>query len=124
MDYQTIFDEARKAGLEAGNNHKPTPMVVGQAKSLFSSEIDYNKPTEIVHQGVCGFAEIIVKNGRTGFAKWLKKNQGCRKHYYGGIYYWVSDFGQSMEKKEVFAKAFAKVLKSYDIDCYSTSRMD
>lgn len=36
----------------------------------------------------------------------------------------VGQFNQSMEKKEKFARAFAKVLTDADVKAYAQSRMD
>lgn len=42
----------------------------------------------------------------------------------GGLQYWVSQGGQSMQRKEAFARAFASVLKANGIDAFADSRMD
>ena len=123
QDWLDLYNKARQAGLEAGNNHQPTPMVVCE----HASPINDNSPVVnewVVNSGVCGFAEIIVRPGTCSFARWLTKNQLGRKSYYGGISIWVSDFGQSMEKKEKYAQAFAEILKENGINAYATSRMD
>lgn len=122
--FNELFQKAREAGLAAGSGHKPVPMVVGKAKDLLSNEIDYNKRTYFVPQGVCGFAWVSVRPGTSSFARWLVKNKLGRKAYEGGIQVWVSEFGQSMEKKEAFASAFAKVLQDAGINAYAGSRMD
>ena len=46
------------------------------------------------------------------------------KHYYGGWYVSVREFGQSMTRKEAYAEAFAKVLTEEGMSCYVDSRMD
>jgi hypothetical protein len=78
----------------------------------------------LVHEGPCGFAEIRLSKGNTSFARWAKKNAGFKKHYYGGLYYWVSNYNQSMERKYAFAKAACDVLRASGVDCFPTSRMD
>jgi hypothetical protein len=97
MDCQAIYNEAMKAGLQAGNEHQPTPMIV---------------------------AQIIIKPATCQFVRYLKSKGIGHKSYYGGWSWWVSQFGLSMEQKEKFAYAAADVLNKYGIKCYATSRMD
>lgn len=125
---QKIFDEALEAGKKAWAECTPTPMVVGEAKSLFSSGIDYSKPTYYVADGVCGFAWVTIKPARGKFVSWLKKNKIGRTGTYGG---WMissnvnkSDFSQSMQRKEAFCEAFAKVLRNHGLNAYAESRLD
>ena len=77
-----------------------------------------------VSEGPCGFAEVRLHKGNTSFAHWAKKNAGFRKHYYGGLSFWVSDFGQSAVRKEAFARAAATVLKKHGIAAYASSQLD
>ncbi len=121
-NFEQIYLEGYAAGMEAGKACVPAPMIVGTAKGL-SDQIDYSKPTHFVSQGVCGFAWVHIK-GNTAFGRWAKKTQKARSSYYGGLDIWCSEFGQSMEQKEAWARAFAKVLGSHGIEAYSTSRMD
>jgi len=111
--FDTLWNEACKQGNEAANNHTPQTMVVSSDTTQW-----------VVPEGVCGFAEIRLPKGNTSFAHWAKKNADFSKHYYGGLYYWVSGYGQSMEKKETFARKACEVLNAGGIDCYPTSRMD
>lgn len=120
-----IYAEAIEAGVRAGNNHNPTPMIVQQ----HANPLDDNSPVvrtfEPVMGGVCGFAWVNIKPGNSSFCRWLK-SQGIVDHvsYYGGYDLWCSDFNQSMERKEAWADAIAKVLNSYGIKAHSMSRMD
>lgn len=108
-----LFAKAHKAGMDAGQAVNPTPMVVqGGGKSYF------------VGEGVCGFASVIIKPARGKFVTWLKANKNTYKHYYGGIALFVSEFGQSLTRKEAYASAFVKVLKDSGINAYVDSRMD
>ena len=108
-----LWNKACKQGDEAANSHTPETMYVRGGST-----------EHVVPEGVCGFAEIIIPKGNTSFAYWAKKNAGFTKHYYGGLGYWVSGYGQSMERKEAFASQVCEVLKDGGIDCYATSRMD
>jgi hypothetical protein len=111
--YQEIIDQAYKAGIEAGKNARPIPMYV----------IDQGIPIDRIDDGACGFAWIAFA-GNTAFGKWAKKQGLARSHYPSGLCVWVSEFGQSVDRKEAFAGAYARVLKDNGIDAYSGSRLD
>ena len=111
--------------MSAGNKCKPTPMIVGTPTTPLGDDIDYEKETWYVGDGVCGFAWVNIKPARGKFVTWMKKNNVGRKdNYYGGWTGWVSGFGQSMARKEDYARAFSKVLGDYGITAHSMSRMD
>ena len=80
---------------------------------------------EYVNDGPCGFAYVHIKPATSKFARWMKKeNHARRDHYLGGLTMSVSDYNQSMQKKEVHAAKFAEVLRSHGIRATSSSRMD
>ena len=111
-ELEKIYQEAVAAGREAVAKITPTPMVVvGGRQSYY------------VADGVCGFAWINVP-GNTSFGKFLKKEKGCRSSYSGGIDWWISDYNQSMDRKEAFAYAAAASLQSNGIKARAGSRMD
>lgn len=111
--YQEIIEEAYKAGIEAGKNARPIPMYV----------IDQGIPIDRIDDGACGFAWVAFP-GNTSFGKWAKKQGLARSHYPSGLCVWVREFGQSVDRKEAFAGAYAKVLKNNGIDAYAGSRLD
>lgn len=111
--YQEIIEEAYKAGIEAGKNARPIPMYV----------IEQGIPIDRIDDGACGFAWVAFP-GNTSFGKWAKKQGLARSHYPSGLCVWVSEFGQSVDRKEAFAGAYAKVLKDNGIDAYAGSRLD
>lgn len=129
---QKIMDAAIEAGMDALNKAKPTPMIVQQHANM----MDDNSPVVEswkIEGGVCGFAEIRFKANNTPNRKFLAglKKAGLvgehnvwGKSYQGGYTYWVSQGGQSLERKEAFAHAFRKVLENNGIQAYVTSRMD
>lgn len=140
-----LYKRALKAGAKALAKATPTPMIIGEAKNFFSNEIDDSKPTYYVEGGCCGFAWINVKskNGGLKFINSLVKGGFAKKGdarysagggtpsvrfrkdcYYGGYTFWVKEGGQSMDRKEAFARAFARVLCDSGITAYSNSRMD
>ena len=111
--FQAIMIDAMKQAHAKALLHKPTPMHITDGKNNWT-----------ISEGVCGFAEIRIPKGNTSFARWAKKNAGFEKHYNGGLSYWVSDYNQSMERKEVFARTVAQILNENGIEAYATSRMD
>ena len=120
-----IYAEAHSAGMSAGNKCKPTPIIVGTPTTPLGNDIDYEKETYYVADGMCGFAWINIKPARGKFVKYLKDNNiGRKDSYYGGWTIWVSEFGQSVTRKENYARAFAKVLGDNGITAYNMSRLD
>ena len=121
----TVYAEAHALGIAAGNACSPPPMVVGPPPPPLGNDIDYSKDTYYVSDGVCGFASVNIKPARGGFVKFLKDNKiGRKDSYYGGYTVWVSHFGQSLARKESYARAFANHLTDNGIKAYSMSRMD
>lgn len=119
-----LFNRAHEAGLKAGHESTPTPMVVGTPTDIFGSEIDNSEPTYIVEGGACGFAGVVINPARGKFVSLLKAKGLGRKHYYGGFYMTCREFGQSLVRKEAYCEAFVDVLGESGISCYVDSRMD
>jgi hypothetical protein len=125
MDFQDLYERAHQAGINAATSAEVQPMVVGTPTSIFANDIDTTKPTYFIPDGPCGFAEVIVKPGNSRFANWLKKNNiGSTRFYGGGVSVWVSDFGQSYQRKMAYAVAFAEVLRTENIRAAATGRLD
>jgi hypothetical protein len=123
-EHASLYALAHTAGHNAACACQPTPMFLGEEKGLFSGGIDYSKPTYFVSDGVCGFAWIKIA-GNTSFGKWAKKAGVAKSAYGSGLQIWVKDYGQSMQRKEAYAQAFALALKEVGgIDAYADSRMD
>lgn len=117
ITYGDLFKRAVEAGLKAGNDCTPTPMTVAGYED------------QPVMGGVCGFAWVnfgMKKGLGRRFGQWLIKNDHARKDdYYGGVSIWVSDFGQSMERKAAYAAAMANVFQDAGIEnAYPQTRMD
>ena len=121
---EKLLEKAHLMGMDAGRRVGVTPMVVGTPTELFGNEIDWDKSTYHVSDGVCGFAGVVIKPARGKFVSYLKSLGMGYKHYYGGWYVSVREFGQSMTRKEAYADAFAKVLTEEGMRCYVDSRMD
>ena len=111
--FSQLVTKAHLKAHEAVKQHTPTPMHVTDGENNW-----------VIDEGVCGFAEVRLPKGNTSFARWAKKNTAFEKHYGGGLSLWVSDYNQSMERKEVYARTYADVLNRHGIEAYSTSRMD
>ena len=126
LNYERILAEAHEAGMAAGSAKVATPMTLVQS-DLFDNPIG---KTYYVPEGPCGFAWVVThEHGNGKFVKYLKSiSDGPtvgNKYYYGGYYVkWVREFGQSIEKKEAYADAYAAILKDYGIKAYSGSRLD
>lgn len=120
---QALFDSADEAGKKAAESVEVKPMVVvGRANPLDDSSPVTEK--YFVPSGVCGFASIVVRPGNCAFANFLKKNYGAYKHYYGGTNFPVRAYGQSLQMKEAYAYAFAKVVNEAGIKASVDSRLD
>ena len=124
MDCKVIYQMADKAGQEAVERLQVRPMVVTQ----HSNPMDDNSPIErswFVEDGICGFSWINIKPAHSKFAKFLLVSGLARKDSYnGGVTLWVSQYNQSLQKKETYAYAFSETLRRYDIKAYAGSRMD
>lgn len=123
--FQILFDKAWAAGREAAQSAQVVPMIVGHPTSPLGDDINPDKPVYFVEGGVCGFAWVSVRPGNCSFANWLKKNDlGRTDSYAGGVVVSISDYGQSLQRKESHAHAMAKVLRDAGIKAYGESRID
>lgn len=122
--FEAAFAKAAAAGQAAGEAAKPRAMIVQERASPFDDASPV-KQEWYEPEGMCGFAWVNVSPGNSPFANWLKKNKLARKAYGGGVDIWISDFGQSVERKEACANAMAKVLKEeLGVNVYASSRLD
>jgi hypothetical protein len=124
LAFEALYDAADLAGANAAAAVTPVPMIVGSPTTPLGNDIDYSKPVWRIDDGVCGFAWIKVTPGTSAFARWLKAEKGERKSYTGGVDIWVAGYGQSMQRKEAYARAFAGVLSAAGIQATPFSRMD
>lgn len=110
-----IINDAHEAGRKAVEVLDVRPMTVSDGKQSW-----------FVSDGVCGFAWVTVKPANSKMAKYMTDViRIARKSIYEpGVMYWISDYNQSMQKKEAYAYAFAKVLQDNGIKAYAGSRMD
>lgn len=123
-DWEALYCKARLAGLAAGDNHTPRPMTVEAHANPLD---DSSKVVKSYHvpEGLCGFAWVNIKPGTSRFARFLKdKGYGRTDSYYGGVTIWISNHGQSYERKRAHAAAFAAVLTGAGISATAMSRLD
>lgn len=128
--FRKLWLAAHSAGLQAAAACVPTPMVVQQ----HANQLDDGSPVVkewYVPQGVCGFAWVTLHPATSSLAHWLKAtvvrsdhHSDWRRAYQGGLQMWVHLGGQSMEIKQAYAGAFAKVFREAGYDCWPGSRMD
>ena len=114
--FKAIVKEASNAADKAGKGAVPTPMrITGYGR------------TEVVDDGVCGFAWLNI-GGRGKFAAWLKQEGYAKKSYYKGYDIWSSNFynynGQSYERKMKAMGAASSVLTKHGIKNYVDGRLD
>jgi hypothetical protein len=123
-----LLKEAHVAGAAAAEAMTPQPMRVVERVNAFDDDSAIKTDYGIVADGVCGFAWVVLK-GNTAIARAAKKVQdkytwSLHKGYPSGVNLWVFDYNQSMQRKEAYARAFAKVLSDAGHYAYSQSRMD
>jgi len=105
--WEAIFELAAEAGSRAAEICVPTPMKICGG--------------ELVMEGECGGAYVLVSDARKGFARWLKTNDHGRRDYRGGVSFYAKTSSQSVERATAYAEAFARVLLRNGIEC-SVSR--
>ena len=124
IEFEQLFERANAAGREAANALTPRPMAVQMATGL-TDGFDWNRPYDVVADGVCGFAWVKIRPANGAFGRWLKATGKVRYAAYGGGYdIWISDYNQSVQKKEAHAEAMAAVLREAGIKAYGQSRLD
>lgn len=133
-DFSKEWNEAVAAGHAAVAAAVKAKEIQAMVVSQHKDALDDNSPVVqswYVEDGPCGFAWVSVHPGNCSFANWAKKQKkpgrDCplfSKAYYGGVQHWVHDYGQSIQKKELFAGAAAEVLRKYGINASSGSRLD
>jgi hypothetical protein len=121
-----IQREAEEAGVRALKAAVPNPMVV---------EDRYLGREYLVEGGACGFAWVSVKStspfiramkraGYAGSTESRRRGGWGRDNYAKCHSFWVFEGGQSVARKEAYARAFAAVLQKYGVDAWAGSRLD
>ena len=113
--HDKLHAAAHRAGMAAGNAAQPDPMTVVDSA---------NGTAWTVPEGLCGFAWVKV-SARGSFARWALDCGLMRKSsVQPGAFLRVHEFGQSMIRKEAYAKAYADRLSRAGIDATYGSRLD
>ena len=123
IKWADLYARAHSAGLEVAEQCIPAVMVVQQHENMMDDDSPV-KQQWAVPEGVCGFAWVTVTPGNCSFALWLKKHHNASKGYHGGMELWVSDFGQSYERKHAYARAFARIVSEAGVKAYAGGRLD
>ena len=101
LQWASDLAAARDVAVAAVIGFTPSVMVVRDAAGI----------TWRVDSGPCGFARVEVRPRNTAFARWLVQYAGwMSSDFHKCVYMNISDYGQSMERKETFAQAFADCL--------------
>jgi hypothetical protein len=118
--WSVLYVHAQEAGEMAADAARPTPMVVVE----HASPLDDASPivrADVVPDGPCGSAYVTVRPGNGSFARWAKRTHGWTKAYGGGLMFSVHAYGQSVTRKEAYARAFAGVLHDAGVKAYSST---
>lgn len=122
---------AEYAGRDAAIKAVPEPMYVVERANPFDDESPITKRYEPAMGGVCGFAWVNIPGvgmlARVAKARYETSIHDVSIHrgYPKGLDIWVSSYGQSMTRKDAYARAFAAVLRANGFDqAYAQSRMD
>jgi len=108
-DWQRLYDAAHRAGLQAAKEWIPTPMFV--SGGIVEAE------------GECGVAWVHLTNGRSSFARWLKKHGISTPGYPSGVWVFSRSSSQSVERSLKYCEAFATVIRAHGIECDVKSRL-
>lgn len=131
-DLDALFEQAEAAGEQAARECTPEPMHVVERANPLDDSSPIVKQYAPVMGGVCGFAWVWVK-GNSAIGRAAKKHYAnadfasdvrVHKGYPTGLNIWVSGFGQSMETKEAYARAYCHVLTENGHEAHVESRMD
>lgn len=113
--FEALVTRAHLAGVEAARAAVPAPMVV----TTLAGEV-----IETVWDGPCGFAWVVIRDGRSSFGRWAAKQGIARKAYGGGLQVWCPLSTQSEARKRAYVEAYAGELRAAGVEAYGTSRLD
>lgn len=96
--------------VNANNNGRNKAIVASVEPIGFVRDSSCPHDPYYVSSGVCGFAWVVVKGAR-GLLRSELLEHGFRPHYGGGLCLWISDHGQSYDRKKAHADEFADSLR-------------
>lgn len=97
--WEADLADAYDAAHEAVSCIQVAPMIVQGREGAY-----------YVEGGVCGFARVEVRPRTSAWSKWLRGRGWYSSDYHKCVYLNISAYGQSMQRKEAFARAFAAYL--------------
>lgn len=100
--WQAIFDLASDVGKQAAAHCVPTPMKIAGG--------------ELIMDGECGGAYVVVPDARKGFARWLKTTGIGSRHHRSGVCVYAERRDQSADRATAYTEGFAKVLRRNGIE--------
>lgn len=115
VDFEAIHKMADAAGKAAVLALTPIPTVTTQ----FGGD---RGESGLVPDGACGFAWVKF-SGNTFWGRWAKKTGLAKPAYQKGLSIWISDYNQSLQKKEAYAQAYASKLREKGINAWVQTRM-
>lgn len=119
-----LHQQAHAAGMAAGEAARPTPMVPVEHADPFDDNSPVKRVYAPVMDGVCGFAWVLVPDGNSPYARYLRDYLNARRGQHGGRMLWVRAFGQSYERKAAYADAYAKTLQEAGVTAYPGGALD
>jgi len=131
--YEGVIAAALEAGRAAAAEKEAAMRAAGPKWAVTDADLAGNPiPGAPVYTmlGLCGFAWLVLPDGRCPEARYVKTLPGCYKRYEGRGYEWRPREvygGQMMEVKEAAMAAMAKVLNDegwFGGKCYVDSRLD
>ena len=75
-------------------------------------------------EGRLGTSYVVIRDGRSSFARWAKVNGIGRNNYPRGVAIRADQVGKSVESATAYAKGYAKVLGRNGIDCKVETYLD
>ena len=123
-EFGQILSDAFAKGQEAGRTASPRAMAI-VACDLFGTPTP-GAPVHVEDEGACGFAWVNIKPGNSSFAQYLKKQGIADKSYYGGVDIWISEHGQSYERKLAHARAISDHFRDnvQGVTVHASGRLD
>jgi len=119
--WQAVWEEVQEAGSTAWTQAVPDAIVVTDEAT--GQQWHWS-------DGLCGFSWVIIKDGRSGLARFLRSKGIGHKHYYGGwaVPSWsiasVDRTSQSYQRKTALTEASLKVLEKHGVEATVESRLD
>ncbi|HEX4005506.1 MAG TPA: hypothetical protein VHX60_04995 [Acidobacteriaceae bacterium] len=108
--FRRLFDRAHAHALQKAEEWTPTPMwIVGFEKAI--------------PEGMIGSAWVELQDGKSPFARWLRKHQLCSAHSRSRRIPAGTRF-QSVEKAQKYSEAFARALRLNGVACNVGWRLD